>query len=72
MYISAADNPIGGSSRVAPSPQTARAGPATPCCAVADRRDGTLDLVTANLLSADVSVLLGHGDGTFGKLPDSP
>ena len=34
--------------------------------AVADvNGDGHPDLVTANLASADVSVLLGQGDGTF-------
>lgn len=27
--------------------------------------DGRLDLVTANLASADVSIQLGNGDGTF-------
>jgi hypothetical protein len=34
--------------------------------------NGTLDLVTANAFSSSVSVLLGRGDGTFGKLPVSP
>jgi hypothetical protein len=29
--------------------------------------DGKLDLVVSNDLSADVSILLGKGDGTFGK-----
>jgi hypothetical protein len=33
---------------------------------VADlNHDGLLDLVTANIISNDISVLLGHGDGTF-------
>ena len=27
--------------------------------------DGNVDVVSANVLSRDVSVLLGHGDGTF-------
>ena len=48
----------------APSLQAAGSRPFS--IAVADfNRDGAMDIVTANSSSQDVSILLGHGDGTF-------
>jgi len=63
-----------GSGTFTPAAQSPVAVPAHPARVVtADlNNDGKLDLVTANVASASVSVLLGNGNGTFHQAPGSP
>jgi hypothetical protein len=59
--------PIGGLGSLYPGPKFV-AGDLPVAVAVADlNEDGALDVVVANKTSRDLSVLLGHGDGTFAE-----